>query len=116
VTRASVATMPMLSTVEKCDRRTGPWAHATGDSISAPQVTANAAITATTQRESIIEPGSAKVSSRVTAPLSHRTPLARLASAISPGVAACSPSHDDISSRNLGNETSTQSPHVRPFD
>ena len=48
VTRASAATMPRLSTVERCDRRTGPWAHGTGESISTPHATANAAITATT--------------------------------------------------------------------
>ena len=51
------------------------------ESISAPQATANAAITATAHSGSIIEPGRASVSSRVTAPLSHSTPLTRLASA-----------------------------------
>ena len=43
--------------VETCDRRTGECAHGTGESISAPHATANAAIRATTHSGSIVEPG-----------------------------------------------------------
>jgi hypothetical protein len=116
VTRASAATMPRLSMVEKCDRRAGEWAHGTVESISAPHTTANAASTATAQSESIIEPGSARVSSRVTAPLSHSTPLTRPASATSPGLASRSPPQAAVNSRNRCNETSSSSRRGYPLE
>ena len=101
--------------VETCDRRTGACAHGTVDSISAPQATANAAITGDgPQRRRSSSPGAASVSSRVTAPLSHSTPLTRLASASSPGLSSRSRPHDDISAAQLTcTETSSACPCAR---
>src|SRR6476469_1766861 len=92
---------------EMCDRRTGQWDHASLDSIRVPQATANAAITATAHSESIVEPGRASVSRRVTAPLSHSTPLTRLARAASPGLARRSWPHDEINARSCCMSTSS---------
>ena len=92
--------------VETCDRRTGECAHETLDSIRVPQTTAKAAIRATANCASMLVPGRASVSRRVTAPLSHSTPLTRAASATSPGLSSRSWPHDDISARRCVTWTS----------
>jgi hypothetical protein len=74
--------------VETCATRTGPCTDGKAKSISPPHATAKAATTATTHLASIVEPGSGSVSSNMTAPASHSTPLTRPAKAGSPRAAA----------------------------
>ena len=115
VTRVSAATTRGLRMVETCDRRTGECAHGDpGQHQRAPRHGEGGDQGDGPQRW-IVEPGRASVSRRVTAPLSHSTPLTRLARASSPGLASRSWPHDDISARSRGTQTSSsQYAHDRP--